>query len=386
MLKREISTTNLLIISLSSMVGSGWLFSPLISAKMAGPDALLSWAIAAIFMMFVALPLCEIGSMLPVSGGMANYPTITHGKGVGFLFAWTSWLSYVVVGPIELQAVLQYASHFFPSLIQENTTTLALSGTGYVIAFILLLLITLLNTCGIKLLAECSKYAGLIKFMIPVLTIFSLFQSAESFHHNITFTLNHSKSWSDIFSALSSGGIAFAFLGFQTGLMLAGEAKKPQRDIPFAVLGSIILAFILYFLLQFSFIASIPEQYISQGWASLSYPGSVSPLVGLTLLLGLPVIATLLLIDSSLSPLGTALVYTTGTSRILYSMAVHQHLPSFLLKLNKYKIPYITLIINFIVGMLSFLPFPGWQKMVSFLSSTGILSYTVGALCLPAMR
>ena len=83
MLKREISTTNLLIISLSSMIGSGWLFSPLISAQMAGPDALVSWTIAAVFMLFVALPLCEIGSMLPVSGGMANYPTLTHGKGVG---------------------------------------------------------------------------------------------------------------------------------------------------------------------------------------------------------------------------------------------------------------------------------------------------------------
>jgi amino acid transporter len=387
MLKREISTTNLLIISLSSMVGSGWLFSPYISAQMAGPNALISWAIAAIFMMFVALPLSEIGSMLPVSGGMANYPTLTHGKGVGFLFAWTSWISYVVVSPIELQAVLQYASHFFPSLVEPNhSASLVLSGTGYVAAFIILALITLLNTCGIKLLAECSKYAGIVKFFIPVLTIFTLFYCADSFHHNIALTLNHPQSWSEIFSALSSGGIAFAFLGFQTGVMLAGEAKRPQRDIPFAVLGSIVLAFILYFLLQFSFIAAMPDKYLANGWTHFTFPGSNSPLVGLALLIGLPVIATLLLIDSSLSPLGTALVYTTGTSRILYSMALHKHLPSFLLKLNKYKIPYITLIINFSVGMFSFLPFPGWQKMVAFLSSAGILSYTVGPLCLPALR
>ncbi len=387
MLKREISTTNLLIISLSSMVGSGWLFSPYISAQMAGPNALISWAIAAVFMMFVALPLSELGSMLPVSGGMANYPTLTHGKGVGFLFAWTSWLSYVVVSPIELQAVLQYASHFFPTLLEPGqSASLALSSTGYIAAFIILALITLLNTCGIKLLAECSKYAGIVKFFIPVLTIFTLFYYAGSFHNNIELTLNQSKSWEDIFSALSSGGIAFAFLGFQTGAMLAGEAKRPQRDVPFAVLGSIVLAFILYFLLQYSFIAAMPSKYLENGWTHFTFPGSNSPLVGLTLLLGLPIVATLLLIDSSLSPLGTALVYTTGTSRILYSMALHRHLPSFLLKLNKYQIPYVTLIINFIVGMLSFLPFPGWQKMVAFLSSAGILSYTVGPLCLPALR
>lgn len=386
MLKREISSTNLLIISAGSMVGSGWLFSPLISVQMAGPNALLSWIIAAIFMFFIALPLCEIGSMLPISGGMANYPTLTHGKGVGFLFAWVSWLSYVVVGPIELQAVLQYASHFFPSLVNHHTLALQLSGIGYVVAFVILLLITLLNTCGIKLLAECSKYAGIIKFLIPALTIFSLFEYAHSFHHNVTLTLNHAKSWADIFSALSSGGIAFAFLGFQTGLMLAGEAKKPQRDIPFAVLGSILIAFVLYFLLQLSFIVSMPDKYLANGWHQLTFPGVGSPLVGLTLLLGLGIMATLLLIDSSLSPLGTALVYTTGSSRILYSMAVNKHLPPFLTKLNRYKIPYVTLLINFAVGMFSFLPFPGWQKMVAFLSSAGILSYAVGPLCLPALR
>ncbi len=385
-LKREISTTNLLIISVTSMIGSGWLFSPLISAQMAGPNALVSWTIAVIFMLIIALPLCEIGSMLPISGGMANYPTLTHGRNVGFMFAWVSWLSYVVVSPIEVQAVLQYSSHFFPSLVVPNTIMLELSPTGYVVAFLMLGLITLLNTCGIKLLAECSKYAGLIKVIIPALTIFTLFQTADSFQHNVVITLNHGKNWEEIFSALSTGGVAFAFIGFQTGLMLAGEAKKPQRDIPIAVLGSIVVAFMLYFLLQLSFIVAMPDQYLTHGWQDISFPGMHSPLIGLTMLLGLGVIATLLLIDSSLSPLGTAIVYTTGSSRILYSMAINKHLPSVLMKLNKYQVPYITLIINFVIGMFSFLPFPAWQKLMAFLSATAVLSYAVGPLCLPAMR
>lgn len=390
MLKRDISTTNLLIVCASSMIGSGWLFSPFISAQMAGPDALISWALAAVFMLFIALPLCEIGTMFPVSGGMANYPTLTHGKEVGFLFAWISWLSYVVVAPIETQAVLQYASHFFPSLVNTQTTTLQLSGIGYIAAFWLLLLITLLNTFGIKFLAECSRYTGMIKFIIPSITIFALFYATDTsqhpFYQNVVLDISHHKNWEEIFSALSTGGIAFAFIGFQTGLMLAGEAKNPQRDIPIAILGSIILAFIIYFLLQLSFIVAMPDQYLTYGWHHLVFPGMRSPLVGLTLLLGLGTVTTLLFIDSSISPLGTGLVYTTGSSRILYSMALNQYLPPILLKLNRYKIPYVALIINFVVGMLSFLPFPGWQKMVTFLSSVGILSYAAGPICMFAMR
>src|SRR5476649_400999 len=103
MLKRDISRSNILVTSAGGMIGSGWLFSPFISAQIAGSNALISWVIAAIFMLFIALPLCELGAMFPISGGMTNYPGFTHGGDVGFLFAWVSWLSYVVMTPIEIQ-------------------------------------------------------------------------------------------------------------------------------------------------------------------------------------------------------------------------------------------------------------------------------------------
>ncbi len=386
MLKRDISTTNVLIVAAGSMIGSGWLFSPFISAKMAGPAALVSWTIAAIFMLFIALPLCELGTILPLSGGMSNYPTFTHGKKVGFLFAWTTWLSYVVMAPIEIQAVLQYGSYFFPALIDQHSSTFHLTYLGYAVAFVILSIVTLINTFGIKLIAECGKYAGLIKFLLPIIAIASLLYVGghQGFAHNLS--MEHDQHWKNIFSALSVGGIAFAFTGFQNGLMLAGEVKRPQRDIPIAILGAVAIGFVLYFMLQLSFIVAMPEKYLAHGWQQLSFPGMSSPLVGLTILLGLGTVAALLLLDSSFSPLGTSLIYVTATSRILYGMAEQKYLPSSLLKLNKHQIPYVTLVVNFVVGMLSFLPFPGWQKMVAFLSSASILSYSIGPICLMAMR
>ena len=67
-------------------------------------------------------------------------------------------------------------------------------------------------------------------------------------------------------------------------------------------------------------------------------------------------------------------------------MAENGFLPKYFLKLNKNKIPYLTLLVNFFVGILVFFPFPTWQKMVAFLSSTSILSYSVGSICLLALR
>jgi len=385
MLKRDISTTNILVASAGGMIGSGWLFSPFISAQMAGSNALISWVIAAVFMLFIALPLCELGTMFPVSGGMSNYPTFTHGREVGFLFAWTSWLSYVVMTPIEIQAILQYSSHFFPFLIDSNTSTLTLSSYGYVAAIGIMLFVVILNSYGIKFLAECNKYASIIKFVLPSIAIFSLLQQSPSLA-NIQINLANKENWVEILTALSAGGVAFAFTGFQNGLMLAGEVKNPQRNIPIAILGAVLVGFILYFMLQFSFIAAIPQKYLANGWHALSYPGDGGPLVGLTLLLGLGVVATLLLFDAAFSPFGTTLVYTAATSRILYGMALNNHLPKVFLKVNRHNIPYVTLYANLLVGAFAFLPFPGWQKLVAFLSSASILSYGIGPICLLAMR
>lgn len=385
MLKRDISTTNVLIIAAGGMIGSGWLFTPFIGAQMAGPNALISWIIAAIFMLFIALPLCELGAMLPMSGGMSNYPTFTHGREVGFLFSWITWLSYVVMTPIEIQAILQYSSHFFPFLLVKEVSYFKLSHVGYVAAIAIMFAIVLFNTYGIKFLAECNKYASIIKFILPSIAIMSLMHTAPAFQ-NIHFNLTAGKSWIQIFSALSAGGIAFAFTGFQNGLMLAGEVKKPQKTIPIVMLGAVLIGFVLYFSLQLSFLMAVPEKYLQHGWQQLSFPGDSGPLVGLTLLLGLSVVAILLLFDAAFSPLGTTLVYTAATSRILYGMALNKHLPPIFLKLNRHQIPYVTLYANFLVGSLSFLPFPGWQRMVAFLASASILSYGVGPICLLALR
>ena len=116
-------------------------------------------------------------------------------------------------------------------------------------------------------------------------------------------------------------------------LVAAFQKKNPQKNIPIAILGAVLVGFILYFMLQLSFLMAVPQSYLQQGWHQLSFPGDSGPLVGLSLLLGLSVVAVLLLFDAAFSPLGTTLVYTAATSRILYGMALNKHLPPYFLKI-----------------------------------------------------
>ena len=96
MLKRTISKGNLLLLTAGGIIGSGWLFSPFISAKIAGPYALIAWIIAFLCIVCIALPLCELGALFPMAGGMVNYPRILYGPGMSFMFGWILWIGYVV--------------------------------------------------------------------------------------------------------------------------------------------------------------------------------------------------------------------------------------------------------------------------------------------------
>jgi amino acid transporter len=386
MLKRAISNGNLLLMSAGSMVGASWLFSPFISVKMAGTYAMLAWIIAALFMFLIALPLCELSTLFPVAGGMVNYPNMTHGRGFGFLFSWISWLAYVVCGPIEVQAVMQYSSHFFPSLVDHSQEGFHLSHFGTACAIATLFLITLINSFGIQLFIHCNRLISIFKFIVPTCAIFSFFTVAPSLSHHMHWQVPKQQDLIGIFSALSLGGIAFAFTGFQNGLIMAGEVKNPIKALPMSMLGAVLIGFVLYSSLQWGFIIAIPDTALTHGWENINFAGDSGPLVGLALILGLVGIASLLMIDASVSPLGTALVYSAATARILYAMGLNKDIPKSVSKLNRYQVPALAMGINFSVGALSFLPFSGWQNMVAFLSSCSILSYLIGPMCLMAFR
>lgn len=130
-LKRGISTSGILFASVSATIGSGWLFGSLYASKMAGPAAILSWLIGAVAIIIIALCFSELSTMFPVSGGMSIFPQLTHGNLVSFMLGWISWLAFIVIVPIEVLAVIQYAANFFPDLMLKDKLT----ASGYVLAF-----------------------------------------------------------------------------------------------------------------------------------------------------------------------------------------------------------------------------------------------------------
>jgi amino acid transporter len=386
-LHRDVNRIGLLFVSLGSIIGSGWLFGALTSAQIAGPAAIISWILGAIVMMVLALAHAELGSMYPVAGGSTRYPHFAFGSLAGFVIGWAVWLGAVTVAPIEVLAALQYLTHYFPWLTDTTSGVTVLTGTGIIISVILMAAFTVINLIGIRLLAESNNIIMIWKVAIPFLAV-AVIMILSFNTSNFTASGGFAPFGVEgILSALSVGGIIFAYQGFEQAIQLGAETHNPQRNIPFAVIGSMTIGVILYILLQVAFIGAIdPSEELKNGWANLSFPGAAGPFAGLATLVGAGWLATLLYIDAFISPAGTGLIYTASSSRLSYAFARNHYIPRQFGVLSNRGVPIVSIIFSFLIGCFMFLPFPGWQQLVGFIISATVIGYAAVPLALGALR
>ncbi|RDI42552.1 APC family permease [Aquicella lusitana] len=388
MLNRRFTPFGLLMISINGMVGSAWLFAPLYAAKISGSAAIIAWLVGGAATIIIALTFAELSVLFPVAGGTAQIPQLSHGTFTSFVLSWVAWLSALTMAPIEVQAILQYASTYFTSLTMFENGVPVLTGIGLVWATLLMLAFCMINIVSYKGLMRFNFLLFFFKVAVIIIAIIALMK--VSFHSSnftglvpTTFSMS---GWQAILTAVASGGVAFAFTGFKHGVELAGETKRSALAIPLAIVGSVACCLVLYIGLQVAFIGALHPSTLSHGWAHVSFVGDVGPFAGLAAGLGLAWLVKLLYIDAAVSPSGAGLIYVTSTARILYAMSQIGYVPRWLSYLNKQHFPVAAIMVNFVLGMFLFLPLPGWQAMVSFLVSGMVISYAMGPIALLCMR
>ncbi|MDE2291849.1 MAG: APC family permease [Elusimicrobia bacterium] len=385
-LRRDIGMVALLFSGVGSIIGSGWLFGAFNAARQAGPGAVISWALGALMVLTIALSYAELGAMFPVSGGVVRYPHFGFGGFASYTAGWINWLAAASVAPIEVEAALQYATNYLPWLTHKVGGLPVLAPGGYMVAVALMGLFCVINFYGVKWFARFNTaivwWKLFIIVLVAVVLMYARFVPAH-FTHFGGFT---PLGWHGVFSSIATGGIVFSYLGFRQGIELAGESEDPHRAVPIAVIGSVVICGIIYVALQIAFIGALPEHSLAAGWDHLSFANDFGPLAGVAETLGLGWLAALLYFDAFVSPADTGLIYTTVTARLSYAMAKNDNAPQGLAKLNKNGVPWVSLILSFVVGLIFFLPFPGWQQLVGFITSASVLSFGSGPLTTGAIR
>jgi amino acid transporter len=386
-LSRNVGFVGLLFTSEGSIIGSGWLFGALFCATYGGPAAIIAWLIGSVAVILLALVHAELGGMFPVSGGTTRFPYYAFGGLAGASFGWFSWLQAVSTAPIEVEAAITYTSNYWHGLTHTVGGTVVLTGPGYAVAVAMMALFVVINLFGVRYLIRANSAITAWKVVIPTLTIVVIFCT-----HFDTSNFTRAGGFAPyglhgILKAVSVGGAVFSLVGFEQAVQLGGESKNPQRDMPRAVIFSMLIGATIYILLQVVFIGALPHHALAHGWSHISFAGIFGPFAGLAKGLGLAWLAYILYADAIIAPTGSGLIYTTTTSRITFGMSKNGHVPAVFEKTTKKSnVPVFGLVFTFLMGLILFLPFPGWQELVGFITSATVLMYAGAPLALGALR
>ncbi len=387
--KRQLGLVALLFTSVGGILGSGWLFGPLYAAQLAGPASLLSWVIGGVAVAIIALTFAELGTMFPVNGGIVRYALISYGRTVGFVVSVSGWLTFTVIVAAEVQAVMQYLSIYAPWLTYPaGDDSHPLTAYGFACAGGLWFVFSVINWLGVRSFARVNTPLTWFKLALVVVTTVSLL--VLGFDVQILDDIADGgfapEGSEGVFTALAYGGVVYAYTGFQHAAIAAGESKRPRRDVPIAVIGSVLICMVLYLGLQLAFLGALRPDDATTGWSHLHFKGEVGPLAGLARLLGAVWLFWLIFTGAIAGPLGAGLIDLASSLRIALCMVHDEYLPKRLGRLGKRQTPGLIIVLSFPIGMFLFMPFPGWQQLVAFLVSVIVVPYTMGPLCLITMR
>lgn len=332
-LDRTLTALDLTFLGIGAVIGTGiFVLTGIVAAKHSGPGIMLSFLIAAFTCACVAFCYAEFASSIPVSGSVYTYAYMTVGEVVAFIVGWCLMLEYLLaVAAVAvgwsgyLQSLLQGFNIHLPAIIASAPGT----GKGGLIdlpAVCILLLITGLLSFGIRESARINNVMVLIKLAVIIAFIVAgaKYVKPENWTPFIPF------GYDGIITGAAT--VFFAFLGFDAIATAAEETKKPQRDLPIGIIGSLLICTVLYMIVSFVLTGMVPYTQLD-----------VSDPVAFALhFVGEDTIAGLLAVGAMTGMTTVLLVVMYGQVRVSYAMSRDGLLPKALSRVNKkVKIPLL---------------------------------------------
>ncbi len=384
-LQRSIGLLGLTFVGVSGIIGSGWLFAPLLAAKLAGPAAIVSWAIGGVSMLVLALCFAEVIGVLPVAGGIVRIPHFTHGDLTSNVLGWSAWIGYNTAAPIETIAMMQYLADFWPWLFDGESSLAVLTTAGACFAVAVLAIFVGINAVGASFFARTNASLTWFKLGIPVV-VGGAILSAHFEPANFAAVGGFAPFGVEgIFAAVSGGGIIFALIGFRHVIDMAGEVKRPNVTLPVALTLSLVLSMAIYALVQMAFLGALTPKDLAGGWSELHFGHDLGPMAALAGALGIGWISMVLMAGAVIAPFGGGLVSTGSMSRLAYALSQNRLLPGYFDALSRRGVPLRCMVLNFVFGALV-VSFVSFEEAVALNSAAITLSFCAGPIAVYALR
>ena len=174
----------------------------------------------------------------------------------------------------------------------------------------------LINAIGAAAFAKANSAITWLKFAVPVV-IATTFISSRFDVANFSSTAEFAPyGWHGIFSAVSTGGIVFALIGFRHAVDMAGETRNPSWNGPLALIFCLLIPLFIYLLLQVAFIGALDPSELKNGWKNVEAAHGLGPLAALSATLGISWLTACIYGGALIGPAGGALVATGSNARL----------------------------------------------------------------------
>ena len=395
-LKRALGPINLITLGIGAIIGAGiFVLTGTAAAQFAGPAIVFSYMIAGIGCIFAGLCYAEFASLLPIAGSAYTYGYATMGELVAWIIGWALVLEYafgaatVAVGWSGF--VNSLLGYFGVKLPFNSTPALSIHLFGHrlaaqvdIFALAALIVITVVLVVGVRESANFNSTAVMIKVSVVLVFIgLAVSFALSNWHHMmvnwhpfIPKNLGHfgQYGWSGIMRG--AGVVFFAYIGFDAVSTAAQEARNPQKDMPFGILGSLVICTALYIL-----VAGLLTGLVN--FSQLNVPAPVAD--------GAKVIGVrwaVILIDlGAIAGLASVmLVMLLGQSRVLYTMSHDGLVWPWVGKIHpRFRTPYLTSIVVglFAALLAAFFPITLLGELVSMGT---LLAFTIVCLGVMVMR
>jgi len=375
-LKRTVGLGGLAAIGIGGTIGTGIFFILSEAVPLAGPAVIWSFALAAIVAGLTAVCYAELAGAVPVAGSSYSYAYTTLGELVAVIVGACLLLEWGVAGAATAVGWSQYVNQFFNNVFGFQVPE-ALSnapeegGICNVPAIILIVMCALLLIRGVSESAKTNAVMVLIKLAVLIMFIGIGVQGFDSAN------LQPFAPFGASGIVTATGLIFFTFVGLD-GVAAAGEeAKDPHRNLPLAILISLVTVTVMYVVVALVAVAAQPADEFEGQEAGLSQilenvTGSSWP-------------GTVIAAGAIISIFSVTLVSIYGQTRILFAMARDGMIPSVFHKVNPRTLTPIpnTIIVAVVISLLAgFIPINFLAEMTSIGTLIAFITVSIGVIVL----
>ncbi len=284
-LARDVGLREATALNMIDMIGVGpFITIPLIIHAMHGPQAMLGWVLGALLAMCDGLVWAELGASMPQAGGSYQYLKESYGaqrlgRMMSFLFVWQLIFSAPLSIASGCLGIARYAEYVWPSLsrvLLDRSISLGVPhlgaldfhvfiSTGTFVAMASCLLALVLLYRRISVIGQMARYLSvgvLGAILLVIVAGLTHFNAARAF----SFPPGAFHFGSAFVTGLGSAMLlaTYDYWGYYNVCFLGGEIKQPERNIPRAILYSIVIVAVLYLVMNVSILGVMPWQELDQ--------------------------------------------------------------------------------------------------------------------------